>query len=74
LHNPKGAPKPHAIEPIEPTLDSEMVAKPGGAAIIDLGANNDWVSLRGREAIRRFLGEARERGYVDREVSIDFAK
>jgi 1,4-dihydroxy-6-naphthoate synthase len=28
----------------------------------------------GREAIRRFLGEARERGYVDREVSIDFAK
>ena len=28
----------------------------------------------GREAIRRFLGEARERGYVDREVSIDFVK
>jgi 1,4-dihydroxy-6-naphthoate synthase len=28
----------------------------------------------GREAIRRFLREARERGYVDREVSIDFAK
>jgi 1,4-dihydroxy-6-naphthoate synthase len=26
----------------------------------------------GREAIRRFLGEARERGYVDRGVSIDF--
>jgi 1,4-dihydroxy-6-naphthoate synthase len=28
----------------------------------------------GREAIRRFLGEARERGYVDREVSIEFLK
>jgi 1,4-dihydroxy-6-naphthoate synthase len=28
----------------------------------------------GREAIRRFLGEAREHGYVDREVSIDFVK
>jgi 1,4-dihydroxy-6-naphthoate synthase len=28
----------------------------------------------GREAIRRFLREARERGYVDREVSIDFVK
>jgi 1,4-dihydroxy-6-naphthoate synthase len=28
----------------------------------------------GREAIRRFLGEARGRGYIDREVSIDFVK
>ena len=28
----------------------------------------------GREAIRRFLGEACERGYVDREVSIEFVK
>jgi 1,4-dihydroxy-6-naphthoate synthase len=28
----------------------------------------------GREAIRRFLREACERGYVDREVSIDFVK
>ena len=28
----------------------------------------------GREAIRRFLREARERGYLDREVSIDFVK
>jgi len=28
----------------------------------------------GREAIRRFLRDARERGYVDREVSIDFVK
>jgi len=28
----------------------------------------------GREAIRRFLREARERGYVDREVSIEFVK
>jgi 1,4-dihydroxy-6-naphthoate synthase len=28
----------------------------------------------GREAIRRFLREARERGYVNREVSIDFVK
>ena len=28
----------------------------------------------GREAIRRFLGEACERGYVNREVSIDFVR
>jgi 1,4-dihydroxy-6-naphthoate synthase len=28
----------------------------------------------GREAIRRFLGEARERGYIDREISIAFVK
>jgi 1,4-dihydroxy-6-naphthoate synthase len=28
----------------------------------------------GRAAIRRFLGEACERGYVDREVSIEFVK
>jgi hypothetical protein len=48
LQNPKSAPKPHAIEPIEPTLDSEMVTKLGGAAIIDLGANDNWVSLGGR--------------------------
>ena len=33
-------------QPIEPTLDSEMVTKLGGAAIINLGANDDWVSLR----------------------------
>jgi hypothetical protein len=26
----------------------------------------------GRQAIRRFLGEARERGYIDREIAIDF--
>jgi 1,4-dihydroxy-6-naphthoate synthase len=26
----------------------------------------------GREAIRRFLGEARARGYIDREISIEF--
>ena len=26
----------------------------------------------GREAIRRFLGEAREHGYIDREISIEF--
>jgi 1,4-dihydroxy-6-naphthoate synthase len=28
----------------------------------------------GREAIRRFLGEARERGYIDREIPIEFVK
>ena len=46
-HNPKSAPKPHAIEPLEPTLDREMVTKLGGAALIDFGPNDDWVSLRG---------------------------
>ena len=28
----------------------------------------------GREAIRRFLGEARENGYIDREISIEFVR
>ena len=28
----------------------------------------------GREAVRRFLGEARERGYIDREILIEFVK
>jgi 1,4-dihydroxy-6-naphthoate synthase len=28
----------------------------------------------GREAIRRFLGEAREYGYIDREISIEFVE
>src|SRR5437588_8548665 len=28
----------------------------------------------GREAIRRFLGEAREHAYIDREISIEFVK
>jgi 1,4-dihydroxy-6-naphthoate synthase len=28
----------------------------------------------GREAVRRFLAEARQRGYVDREISIEFVK
>ena len=28
----------------------------------------------GREAIRRFLGKARERGYIDREILIEFVK
>jgi 1,4-dihydroxy-6-naphthoate synthase len=28
----------------------------------------------GREAIRQFLGQARERGYIDREISIEFVK
>jgi len=28
----------------------------------------------GREAIRRFLGEAREHGYIDREISIEFVR
>src|SRR6059058_3139330 len=28
----------------------------------------------GREAIRRFLGEARDRGYIDREIAIEFVK
>jgi 1,4-dihydroxy-6-naphthoate synthase len=28
----------------------------------------------GREAIRRFLGEAREHDYIDREISIEFVR
>jgi 1,4-dihydroxy-6-naphthoate synthase len=28
----------------------------------------------GRDAIRRFLGEAREHGYIDREISIEFVR
>jgi 1,4-dihydroxy-6-naphthoate synthase len=51
-------------------MDSELTSKFIGMYVNEF--TRDYGEV-GREAIRRFLGEARERGYVDREVSIDFA-
>jgi 1,4-dihydroxy-6-naphthoate synthase len=50
-------------------MDSDLTSKFIGMYVNEFTRNYGEV---GREAIRRFLGEARERGYVDRRVSIDF--
>ena len=50
-------------------MNSELTSKFIGMYVNEFTRNYGEV---GREAIRRFLGEARERGYVDRGVSIDF--
>jgi 1,4-dihydroxy-6-naphthoate synthase len=52
-------------------MSSDLASKFIGMYVNEFTRNYGEV---GREAIRRFLGEARERGYVDREVSIDFVK
>ena len=50
-------------------MDSELTSKFIGMYVNEF--TRDYGEV-GREAIRRFLGEARERGYVDRAISIDF--
>ena len=50
-------------------MDSELTSKFIGMYVNEF--TRDYGEI-GREAIRRFLGEAHERGYVDRGVSIDF--
>ena len=50
-------------------MDSDLTSKFIGMYVNEF--TRDYGEV-GREAIRRFLGEARERGYVDRRVSIDF--
>jgi 1,4-dihydroxy-6-naphthoate synthase len=50
-------------------MDSELTSKFIGMYVNEF--TRDYGEV-GREAIRRFLGEAHERGYVDRRVSIDF--
>ncbi|HET7227590.1 MAG TPA: MqnA/MqnD/SBP family protein [Chthoniobacterales bacterium] len=50
-------------------MNSELTSKFIGMYVNEF--TRDYGEV-GREAIRRFLGEARERGYVDRGVSIDF--
>ena len=52
-------------------MDSELTSKFIGMYVNEF--TRDYGEV-GRKAIRRFLGEARERGYVDREVSIDFVR
>jgi 1,4-dihydroxy-6-naphthoate synthase len=52
-------------------MDSDLASKFIGMYVNEF--TRDYGEV-GREAIRRFLREARERGYVDREVSIDFVK
>ena len=50
-------------------MDSDLTSKFIGMYVNEF--TRDYGEV-GREAIRRFLGEARERGYIDRKVSIDF--
>ena len=50
-------------------MDSDLTSKFIGMYVNEF--TRDYGEV-GREAIRRFLGEARERGYIDRGVSIDF--
>ena len=50
-------------------MDSNLTSKFIGMYVNEF--TRDYGEI-GREAIRRFLGEARERGYIDREISIDF--
>ncbi len=52
-------------------MDSDLTSKFIGMYVNEF--TRDYGEV-GREAIRRFLGEARERGYVDREISIEFVK
>lgn len=52
-------------------MDSDLTSKFIGMYVNEF--TRDYGEV-GREAIRRFLGEAQERGYVDREVSIDFVR
>jgi 1,4-dihydroxy-6-naphthoate synthase len=52
-------------------MDSDLTSKFIGMYVNEF--TRDYGEV-GREAIRRFLGEARERGYVGREVSIDFVR
>ena len=52
-------------------LESDLASKFIGMYVNDF--TRDYGEV-GREAIRQFLGEARERGYIDREISIEFVE
>ena len=52
-------------------MDSNLASKFIGMYVNEF--TRDYGEV-GREAIRRFLGEARERAYIDREISIEFVK
>jgi len=52
-------------------MGSDLASKFIGMYVNEFTRNYGEV---GREAIRRFLGEARERGYIDREILIEFVK
>jgi len=60
----------HAM-PYARGMDSDLASKFIGMYVNEF--TRDYGEV-GREAIRRFLGEARERGYIDRENSIEFVK
>src|SRR5438046_2314009 len=60
--NLKRAAKPDPPKPIKPAFDDEPVPKPGRAAIIDLGPDNDRIRLvlgHLREAEPKLFGEKR---------------
>jgi 1,4-dihydroxy-6-naphthoate synthase len=52
-------------------MGSDLASKFIGMYVNDFTRN---YGEAGREAIRRFLGDARKRGYIDREISIAFVK
>src|SRR5436189_2178579 len=52
-------------------MDSDLASKFIGMYVNEF--TRDYGKV-GREAIRRFLGEARERGYIDREILIEFVR
>ena len=52
-------------------MDSDLASKFIGMYVNEF--TRDYGEV-GREAIRRFLGEARKRGYIDRGTSIEFVK
>ena len=63
--------RPEAVQhsmPYARDMDSDLTSKFIGMYVNEF--TRDYGEV-GREAIRRFLGEAHERGYVDRGVSID---
>jgi len=66
--------RPEAVQhsmPYARDMDSDLTSKFIGMYVNEF--TRDYGEV-GRDAIRRFLGEAQERAYVDREVSIDFVR
>jgi len=57
--------------PYARSMGSDLASKFIGMYVNDF--TRDYGEV-GREAIRRFLGEARERGYINREILIEFVK
>ena len=67
----KGAPETGALHAFQAAMDDESVAQPGGAFVIDLRADDDWIGLRRRhldQAHAELLGEERARDFDEAQV------